>query len=367
MDSLLALMTWRERIATGPFVASLIVLIIGECCLYSELSSRLLGTYVRTLPRIVMRNIVVWLTCAVLAVPYLLALIQTGNWSGFWLLLSSLLSLLITLHFLFPYRFGIRTLQPKAGVMTQERLVRGVVLRRMTVEERLPPESPGSLRCLVLSDLHCTWQFSLRKLRAALAALPNAQYDMVFVLGDLGENPALLPEVMRAIADLRPRHGIFYVRGNHDFEKNRGGLIAGLAKENAIHLLPNVAYAVPALGIEIVGLEWPWDRGILPSPPQAAFAIGLTHTPDNIKIFSRLNVPLAVAGHTHAGKLSLPWIGSFPVGSKYGRFLDQGWFQFGNTRLYITPGLRHFPGLLGRPGVLVELTITDPSRHPPAA
>ncbi len=363
MDSLLALMYWHERITTGPFLASLIVLIIGECCLYSELSSRLLGTYVRTLPRIVMRNIVVWLTCAVLTVPYLLALTHVGDWSAFWLLLSSLLSLLITLHFLFPYRFGIRTLQPKAGVMTQERLTRGVVLRRVTVEARLPSENPGSLRCLVLSDLHCTWQFSLRKLRAALAALPDVQYDMVFVLGDLGESSAFLPEVMRAIAGLRSKHGIFCVRGNHDFEKSRGGLIAGLAKENSIHLLPNVAYAVPGLGIELVGLEWPWDRSVLPSPSRAAFAIGLTHTPDNIKLFSRLNVPLALAGHTHAGKVKLRWIGSFPVGSKYGRFLDEGWFQFESTRLYITPGFGHFPGHFGKKGVLVEMTITDPTHR----
>ncbi len=367
MDSLLAWIGGYERITTAPFVTSLVVLILGECCLYSELSSRVLGTYVRTLPRIVMRNIVVWLTCAVLAIPFLLALTQAGNGTGFWLLLSSLLNLLIILHFLFPYRFGIRTLHPKAGRMAQDRLARGVVLRRVTVEEKLPPASPGSLRCLVLSDLHCTWQFNLKKLRAAMAALPEAKYDMVFVLGDLGENAALLPDVIRAIAGLHPKYGIFCVRGNHDFERNRAGLIAGLAKENSMVLLSNAAHVVPALGIEIVGLEWPWDRGVLPSPPQAAFAVGLSHTPDNIKVFSRLNVPLALAGHTHAGKLTLPWIGSFPIGSKYGRFLDEGWFQFENTRLYITPGLRHFPGLLGKPGVLVELTITDPSRHPPEA
>jgi predicted phosphodiesterase len=354
MDSFLALMDWRERIATGPFLASLIVLIIGECSLYSELSSRVLGTYVRTLPRIVMRNVVVWLTCAVLAIPYLLALTQADNWTGFWLLLSSLLSLLIALHFLFPYRFGIRTLYPKAGKMTQERLARGVVLRRVIVEERLPPASPGSLRCLVLSDLHCTWQFSLKKLRAALAALPQAKYDMVFVLGDLGENAALLPDVMRAITGLRPKYGVFCVRGNHDFERRRGDWIARLAKENSMTLLANASC--------VVGLEWPWDRRVLPPPSHVAFAVGLTHTPDNIKLFSRLNVPLAIAGHTHGGKFRLPWIGSFPVGSKYGRFLDEGWFQFENTRLYITPGLRHFPGLLGKPGVLVDLTIADPSR-----
>jgi predicted MPP superfamily phosphohydrolase len=351
---------------TAPYLAALVVLIIGECCLYSQLVGRLLGTYVRTPVRIVLRSSVVLLGSAVFAIPFLIALTQTGNWATFWLLLSSLLGLLSTLSFLFPYRFGIRRIDG-AHAMRERPLTRGIILRSISAEMPLSADGSGSLRCLVLSDLHCTWQFNLRRLRAALAALPAVQYDLVFVLGDLGENPTMLPEVIEIIAGLHPRHGVFCVRGNHDFERNRAGLIADLAKEHSIHLLANTGFVVPGLGIEIVGLEWPWDRSILPSHAQTGYAIGLTHTPDNIKVFCRLNVPLAVAGHTHAGKFRLPWIGGFPVGSKYGRFLDEGWFQFANTRLYITSGIRHFPGLFGRPGVIVDLTITDPARRSPKA
>lgn len=367
MDFLIAWMDWHERIRTAPFAASLAVLVVGECCLYCELAGRVLGTYVRTRARVIGRNLVVWLACAVLATPFLLALPRTGNGTAIWLLLSSLLSLLIVVHFLFPYRFGIRKIDQAADVTEETPLAPGVVLRRIAVEAKLPRESPGSLRCLILSDLHCRWRFSVNKLRAVLASLPDGRYDMVFVLGDLGESAMLLPEVMRAIASLRPRYGVFCVRGNHDCERRRPELIARFAKENSIVLLSNAVHVVPGLGIEIVGLECPWHRGVLPTRSQATFAIGLTHTPDNITVFSRLNVPLAVAGHTHGGKIRLPWIGSFPVGSKYGRFLDEGWFQFANTRLYVTPGLRHFPGLFGRPGVLVELTITDPAHRSPDA
>ena len=358
-------MAWidgSERITTAPFVASLVVLIVGECCLYVELAGRVLGTYVRTPSRIILRNIIVWLACAVLAVPFLLALTRTGDGAAIWLLLSSLLSLLIIVHFLFPYHFGVRRIDCTADAAGERPLVPGVVLRRIATEAKLPPEGPGSLRCLVLSDLHCRWRFSVNKLRAALAALPDERYDMVFVLGDLGESPTRLSEVMQAIAGLRPSYGVFCVRGNHDYERRRPELIARLAKENSIVLLSNAGHVVPGLGIEIVGLECPWHCSVLPGRPQATFAIGLTHTPDNIMVFSRLGVPLALAGHTHGGKIRLPWIGSFPVPSKYSRLLDEGWFQFGNTRLYITPGLRHFPGLLGKPGVLVELAITDPTR-----
>jgi len=362
MDLMLAMTQWRERIAAAPFVAALVVLILGECCLYCDLAGRVLGTYVRTAPRIVMRILVVVAACAVLAIPFLLALIGAGGTESFWLVLSSLPNLLIIVLFLFPYRFGIRRIDHSAGVTGQESLASGVILRHVTVEASLPPDCPGSLRCLVLSDLHCTWRFSVRKLQAALAALDRTCYDVVFILGDLGESESLLPEVMRTIAGLRPTHGIFCVRGNHDFEWRRPALIADLAKQNAINLLTNISYLVPGLGIEIVGLEWPWSRSAAPSRPQAAFSIGLTHTPDNITAFSRLDVPLALAGHTHGGKIRLPWIGSFPVPSKYGRFLDEGWFRFRDTRLYITRGLGHFPGLLGKYGVILDLTIADPRR-----
>jgi len=362
MYGVLALSEWGSRITVSPVVASLIVLIIGEWCFYNELSSRVLGTFVRTLPRMILRNLAVWLACLVLAIPFLVALTKAGGWSVFWLLLSSLINLLIVVQFLFPYRFGIHGGDHKAGVAGQEPLTRGIVLRHVAIEAKLPPQSPDSLRCLVLSDLHCTWQFNLRKLRAALAALPDTGCDMVFVLGDLGENPAVLSEAMRAVAGLPAKYGIFCVRGNHDFEQRRAGLIADLAKENSILLLANATHVVRELGVELVGLEWPWDRSIMPPQPKTAFAIGLSHTPDNIKVFSRLNVPLALAGHTHGGKFRLPWIGSFPVGSKYGRFLDEGWFDFDGTRLYITPGLGHFPGHFGKQGVIVELTITDSSR-----
>jgi hypothetical protein len=359
---MLATMEWQERIATAPFVAALVILIIGECCLYCDLAGRVLGTYVRTVPRIVVRVLVVVVACTVLAVPFLLALLRAGGMESFWLVLSSLLNLLIIVLFLFPYRFGIRRINHAAGITGQEPLAPGVILRHVAVEASLPPECPGSLRCLVLSDLHCCWRFNVHRLQACVAALGQKCYHMVFVLGDLSESDSLLPEVMRTIAGLRPSHGIFCVRGNHDFEWRRPALIADLAKENSITLLPSVSYPVPGLGIEIVGLELPWFRSAAPSRPNVTFSIGLTHTPDNIMAFSRLDVPLALAGHTHGGKLRLPWIGSFPVPSKYGRFLDEGWFRLRNTRLYITRGLGHFPGLLGKSGVLLDLTITDPRR-----
>ena len=97
----------------------------------------------------------------------------------------------------------------------------------------------------------------------------------------------------------------------------------------------------------------------LPDAIESAFSIGLTHTPDNIMLLDRLHVPLAFAGHTHGGKLALPFIGRIVVPSKYGRFLDSGWFKLRNTLMYITRGIGYSPGVMGRRGVITEVLIRN--------
>jgi predicted MPP superfamily phosphohydrolase len=367
MNIALAWIEWSGRVPPGLGTVAWVTLVAGECFLLLDLVGRVLGTYVRTAGRIVRRVCLVLLACGLLATPFVLAATQTNGPTTLYLVLSILLCLLPILNFFFPHRFGIRRIDDPGSLIGEEPLANRVALRKVTIAADLPRESPPSICCLVLSDLHCNTRAALQLLRDSLDVLRGRRYDMVLVLGDLGERDALLPEVMQAIASLTPVHGMFFVRGNHDFEWSRPDLIARLVRENSIMLLPNTAYAVPGLGIEIVGLEHPWHRDRLPAPSQGRFAIGLAHTPDNIFLFARLGVPLAVAGHTHGGKIKLPWIGSFPVPSKYGRFLDEGWFQLGPTRLYITPGVTRKGTFFRDHATIVELIITDRRCTPPDA
>jgi predicted MPP superfamily phosphohydrolase len=367
MDIVRAWIDWSGRVSPVLSVAAWVTLIAGECCLLSDLVGRVLGTYVRTLGRIVVRVCLVLLACGLLATPFMLAAAQTNAPTRLYFTVSILLCVLAILNFLFPYRFGVRRSDDPKSFRGEEAVAHRVALRKVVVEMSLPRESPPAIRCLVLSDLHCDTRSALQLLRGSFDALQGRPCDLVLLLGDLGMRNALLPEVMQAVASLTPKHGVFFVRGNHDFEWSRPDLIARLARENSITLLPNAAHVVPGLGIELIGLEHPWRRDRLPAPSQGRFAIGLAHTPDDIFLFARLGVPLAVAGHTHGGKIKLPWIGSFPVPSKYGRFLDEGWFRLGPTRLYITPGVTRKGTFFRDHATIVELTITDPARTEPGA
>jgi predicted MPP superfamily phosphohydrolase len=362
MDTVVSWIEWSGRVPPALGTVAWVTLIAGECFLLLDLIGRAGGTYVRTPARVLIRVCLVLLACGVLAAPFILAVTQPGGPTAFYLTLSILLCLLPILNFFFPYRFGVRRIDDPASLTGVEPLAHRIALRKVTAEAKLPEESPLAIRCLILSDLHCNKLAWLRLLQESFAALCGRPYDIVFLLGDLGENRALLPGVMQAVGSLAPTHGVYFVRGNHDFEWSRGDWIAELARENSITLLPNATYTVPGLGIELVGLEHPWRRDKLPAPSQGRFAMGLSHTPDNIFLFARLGVPLALAGHAHGGKIKLPHIGGFPVPSRYGRFLDEGWFRLGPTRLYITPGVTRKGNFFRAHATIVELTLTDPAR-----
>ncbi|MHC4206914.1 MAG: metallophosphoesterase [Planctomycetota bacterium] len=213
------------------------------------------------------------------------------------------------------------------------------------------------MRFLVVSDLHCNSQKKLNLIKSAFAKLSNETFDAILVLGDLSENSRMLPELIDTLANLPNRYGIFCVRGNHDFEDGRQILIEDLANRHSIKILSNTSSGIPEFGIRLVGLEYPPDHPQLPTKSECCITLGLTHTPDNIILFSRLGVDIVVAGHTHGGWFRLPVLGPLLIPSRLGRFLNTGWFRSGRTLMYITSGLPYFADQKGKPGEILKLTI----------
>ncbi len=332
------------------------VLLLGLLALLLDLGSRLFGTYARTPLRAAVRIMVVTAACCALMAPALISFALEEDFPPRGLWLSAGLGLVAVLHFLFPFRFGIQRSTGDAPAQVQP-LIPGMQIRTETFASSLVPAAADGLKCLVLSDLHCNTRGRLQLIRRIVEALKSETVDCVFVLGDLGEKNSLLHDVLAAIAELPHKHGTFLVRSNHDFEGGRDELVERTAAEHSIRVLANDAARLPDLGICLLGLEYPWNQQGTPSPPDGTFTIGLTHTPDNLTHFARLHVPLAVAGHTHGGKLRLPLLGALLVPSKFGRLLDYGWFRKGESRIFVTKGIGYFPGLFGSRGEVLKVRL----------
>jgi predicted MPP superfamily phosphohydrolase len=337
---------------------ALVLLTLGEISLALDLGNRLLGSGIRTPARALGKICIITFACILLAVPAFLALIEPELYVvRFLFYASGFVGAVLFLHFLLPYRFGISRIKQKRSVQHEKALISNVVLRDESVSVPSLVLGPDTLRFLVISDLHCNSQEKLNLIKKIFSKLSDEIFDAVLILGDLSENSRMLPELISAVAELPNRYGIFCVRGNHDFENGRQILIEDLTKNNSIKILSNTSCQIPELGIELAGLEYPPDHSQIPPKSEQTVRLGLTHTPDNIILFSKLGVDIVVAGHTHGGWFRLPALGPLLVPSGLGRFLNKGWFKRRNTLMYITSGLPYFAKRNGREGEMLRLTI----------
>ena len=337
---------------TGLFVG------IGLLCLNLDLGNRIFGSYRRTVLGTVVRIIFIVLINIVFLLPLLFSsFFMDSEIISYLYIFCFLLSGTVIVIYLFPPKRGILPFKSPLikDNLPNTSLIPEILLHYESISADFPLKK-DFLQFLILSDLHCNSMRKLDMLTKAIKELEAQEYDAVFILGDLTERKNILPPLFQRLSEIKNRYGIFCVRGNHDYEGNRSDTIKELAQKQAVTILSNQSFYVPELEITLIGLEYPWYKIQLPGRIQG-FAVGLSHTPDNIKLFHQLGVAVAVAGHTHGGKFHLPFLGPILVPSRYGRFLCRGWFQFQNTLQYITSGIGYFPGQTGEKGEILQLTI----------
>jgi len=340
--------------------AAIVALILGDLVLMLDLSNRLFGSYARTPAGAAWRILLIVALCMAFASPLLVLVADPGSATGKALLWPfAFVGVVVCLHFLFPYRAGIRRAGGSDDNDRVTPIAKGVVLRETAVAL---PDLPGDwepLRLLIVSDLHCNTEQSLSRLEEAIGALRSTSCDLVVMLGDLGEKAELLPPVVLLLDSLPSRYGTFCVRGNHDCEHGRARIIEELLVAGGITLLDSRCNVLAQINVALLGVEAPWRGDKLPTEQrgEADLSIALSHTPDNFGRLARSGVGLCLAGHTHGGRCRLPILGPMLLPSRRGRFLDKGWYRFGRSLMYITSGLGYFPGRMGQAGEIVLLTI----------
>lgn len=340
--------------------AAIAAIILGDLVLMLDLGNRLFGSYVRTLVGATWRILLIVAVCLAFALPLLLLAADPGSATGKALLWPfAFLGVVVCLHFVFPYRAGIRRACELSKRDRLTPIAKGIVLRETAVALPDLPDDWEPLRLLILSDLHCNTEQSLSQLAKAIGALRSTSCDLVVMLGDFGETARFLPQIVSLLDSLPSRYGTFCVRGNHDCERGRARIIEELLAAGGITLLDSTRNVLTQTNVALLGVEMPWRGDKVPTEQcgQADLSIALSHTPDNFGPLARLGVGLCLAGHTHGGRCRLPVLGPMLLPSRRGRFLDKGWFRFGRSLMYITSGLGYFPGRMGHPGEIVLLTI----------
>jgi uncharacterized protein len=228
----------------------------------------------------------------------------------------------------------------------------------------LPTAWEGS-RVVHLSDLHYGDPRSEKLFRWMVRTVNELEPDLVVITGDhiLGSSWQV-PPCARYLAEIRSRHGILSVLGDHDFARRRRvpreGVVEGLAAAG-VTLLRNEWVELDG-GLRVAGMDpntrWV-QQGDLAATLHGLEETGphllLSHSPEVIPSAAARGVSMILAGHTHGGQVVVPFYGPPITMIRLHRRYASGWSALNATRMYTCRGLASHKSLrfLCRPEVAV--------------
>jgi predicted MPP superfamily phosphohydrolase len=208
----------------------------------------------------------------------------------------------------------------------------------------LPPGFDG-FRLLQISDFHIDGVDGL--VEAVTPLLKGLNPDLCVFTGDYrfedrGPCEEVYPRMRKIIEAISARQGIWGILGNHDSAE-----IAFAMEGLGVHMLVNESVEIRqgADSLWLAGVDDPFDYrcddlvAALKDVPENAFKILLAHAPEVYQSASDHGVQLYLSGHTHAGQIRLPIIGSIKHNSHCPKEFSYGLWKHAAMTGYTTSGI----------------------------
>jgi predicted MPP superfamily phosphohydrolase len=248
---------------------------------------------------------------------------------------------------------------------------RGIRVQRVEVALTRFPKAHDGLRLVQITDVHvgpsapALGRAFVEEIVGRVNALAP---DIVAVTGDLVDGSVTeLGQAVAPLAELRARHGVYFVTGNHEYFSGAGPWLEELPRLG-LRVLRNerVTIGAGADAFDLAGVDdHSAERyGGLPSDEALARALGgreprrevvlLAHQPRAFATAARHGVGLQVSGHTHGGQI-------WPFGAIV--WLTQpfvaGLHRRGEAQIYVSRGTGYWgpPMRLGAPAEITEIIL----------
>jgi uncharacterized protein len=220
-----------------------------------------------------------------------------------------------------------------------------------------------------ISDIHVGPTIKRAYLERIVERVNALDADMVAVTGDLVDGSVTqLAAHTAPMAQLRARHGSFFVTGNHEYYANAHEWIEELQRLG-LHVLLNehVVLTHAAASLVVAGVTDFSGGHFDPahrSDPQAAMAgaptnaikILLAHQPRSAEAAENAGFDLQLSGHTHGGQF-WPWNLFVPLQQPY----TAGLHRLRNLWIYISRGTGYWgpPKRFGAPSEITRLRLVN--------
>jgi predicted MPP superfamily phosphohydrolase len=238
-------------------------------------------------------------------------------------------------------------------------------VRRVEIALVRWPAALDGFRIVQISDIHIGPILGRGFARALTERVNALAPDVVAVTGDLVDGPVeKLRDDVAPFAELRGRHGVFFVTGNHDVYSGGEPWVERVC-ELGMRPLRNERVAIGgAEGFDLAGVDdhrGDWVRGstedvdaALAGRDPARAVVLLAHDPGSFRRAAARGVDLQLSGHTHGGqiwpfnflvRLAVPWVA--------------GLHRLGASQLYVSRGSGFWgpPMRLFAPAEITELVL----------
>ncbi|MFG3658238.1 metallophosphoesterase [Streptomyces sp. NPDC047706] len=219
-------------------------------------------------------------------------------------------------------------------------VLNGPGVKRVTVPLAKLPRAAHGFRIAVVSDVHLGPVLGRGFAQKVVDTINGTQPDLIAVVGDLVDGsvqdlgPAAAP-----LAQLRARHGTYFVTGNHEYFSGAGQWVEQVRRlgmrplENARTELPWFDLAgVNDVAGESEG-QGPDFTSALGDRDTTRACVLLAHQPVQIHEAVEHHVDLQLSGHTHGGQL---WPGGLVAAAANPTLA--GLERYGDTQLYVSRG-----------------------------
>jgi hypothetical protein len=231
--------------------------------------------------------------------------------------------------------------------------------------KRLPKEMSG-FRVVQLSDVHIGPTIGRAWLSQIVGRVNALDPDIVVITGDLVDGSVeALREHVAPLADLRTKHGVYFVTGNHEYYSGATPWIAELERLG-LRVLRNerVSIGEGATSFDLAGVDdWTANQFLKDHGPDLAKAcegrdasrelVLLAHQPRQIFDAAARGVGLQLSGHTHGGQV-FPMTMLVGLQQPYVAGLD----KHEDTWIYVSRGTGYW-GPPMRVGAPAEITLLE--------
>jgi predicted MPP superfamily phosphohydrolase len=254
------------------------------------------------------------------------------------------------------------------GIAGMRSALSAVKVHRIEIPLRRLTSRHDGITLVQLTDLHIGPTIRKRDLADIVHRTNSLLPDLVAITGDLVDGTvAELRDAVSPLAELRAKHGVFFVTGNHEYFSGAASWVEEISRLG-IRVLRNerVVIGGAEAGFDLAGVD---DRSAARSSEEGhgedlAKALGgrdpkravilLAHQPRTVLDAAKFGVDLQLSGHTHGGQI-------WPFGALVRlqqRFLA-GLGRHGDTTIYVSRGTGYWgpPMRLFAPAEITQIVL----------